>query len=507
MKKDMEKTETKRPPVIVVMGHIDHGKSTLLDYIRKSNVVESEAGGITQKVSAYEVENIIEGKKEKITFLDTPGHEAFRSIRAKGAKVADIAILVVAADDGVRPQTLEALKCIEEEKIPYIVAINKIDKPEANIEKTRNNLAENEIYLEGYGGNVPSVEISAKQGKNITELLELISLVADLEDLKGNKNLPAEGVVIESYLDPQKGIAATLVIKNGSLRPGLYTVSEDTFTPIRSLENFNGEKIEEASFSSPVKIIGWNKAPRVGSLFKTFENKKEATEAVKEFVAKSLMTVKDNKESLKDSGDLKTIPVILKADTEGSLEAIKHEIEKIGGNVEFKIVNSDIGIISESDVKNALVENRPIILGFNVKVDSSAKNLAERESIVIETFDIIYKITEWLKTDLVKLLPKVEIEEITGKAKIIKVFSVQKDKQVIGGKVLEGIIQTGESFRINRRDNIVGTGKIKGLQHKKAETREVKEGLEFGSLIESKILISEGDVLEIYKIIKKSIEI
>lgn len=507
MTKTTPKTEKKRPPVIVVMGHIDHGKSTLLDYIRKSKSVESEAGGITQKVSAYVVEYAIKDKKEKITFLDTPGHEAFRAIRARGAKVADIAILVVASDDGVLPQTIEAIKCIKEENLPFIVALNKIDKPDANVEKTRNTLAENGIYLEGYGGNIPSVEISAKTGKNIPDLLELISLVAEMEDLVGNDENLAEGVVIESNLDPQKGVAATLIIKNGSLRTGLYVVAEDAVTPIRIMEDFRGERIKEATFSSPVKIIGWNKVPRVGVVFKTYETKKEASLVAKKFEELLSKATSDKKQDTEKNEEVKSIPIVIKADSEGSLEAIKHEIDKIKGNIKFKIVNSGIGIISESDVKKAIVDNKPIILGFNIKIDSSAKILAERGSVVIKVFDIIYKMTEWLKTDLAELLPKISVEEITGKAQIIKIFSAQKDKQVIGGKVLEGRIQTGESFRISRRENTVGSGKIKGLQQKKVETREVSESNEFGARVESRMPISAGDVLEIYKIVKKSIEI
>lgn len=496
-----------RPPIVVVMGHIDHGKSTLLDFIRKSNVAEKEAGGITQKMSAYEVE-IINSKSSatKITFLDTPGHEAFRAIRSRGAKVADIAILVVAADDGVKPQTLEALKCIQDEKMPYIVAINKIDKPGANIEKTRNSLGEHGIFLEGFGGDVPSVMISAKIGTNIPELLELIGLVAELEELKGDKETPAEGFVLESHLDPKCGISVSLLIKNGSLRVGSFVVADRAHTPVRMMENFLGERIKEASFSSPIRIVGWSDIPKVGSSFKTFDNRKEAEEAALNF--KEPIAIKKTKPVSNINSSTLSIPLIIKADSEGSLEAIKHEIAKLNTEkIEFKILNSSIGQIGEGDIKSANLEKKPIILAFNTKIDNSAKALALREGVTIKIFDVIYKITEWLKTDLTNLLPKVDVEEITGKAVIIKVFGMQKEKQIIGGKVVEGLIETGGLFRINRRGNIIGSGKIRGLQQRKAEVKEVISGNEFGALVEGKILVTASDTLEFFKVTKQPIKI
>ncbi|HJL55587.1 MAG TPA: GTP-binding protein, partial [Candidatus Paceibacterota bacterium] len=267
-----EKTDKKivRPPVIVVMGHIDHGKSALLDYIRKTNIVESEHGGITQHLSAYEVTH----KERKITFLDTPGHEAFKKMRFRGAEVADIAVLVVSAEEGVKAQTLEALKSIRENKIPFIVAINKIDKPSADVEKTKQNILENEIYLEGLGGNVPFTPISAKTGEGIPELLDMMLLVADLEELSGNSEGQASGIVIESHLDQKKGISTTLIIKDGILKIGSFIVAGDALSPVRIMEDFHGEQIKEAVFSSPVKVVGFSKIPVVGSSFETFKSKK-----------------------------------------------------------------------------------------------------------------------------------------------------------------------------------------------------------------------------------------
>ncbi|MCK5591056.1 MAG: GTP-binding protein, partial [Candidatus Pacebacteria bacterium] len=277
MTNTQDNTTVERPPIIVIMGHIDHGKSALLDYIRKSNVVEGEAGGITQHTSAYEVEHTTkEGDIKKITFLDTPGHEAFSDMRSRGAVVADIAILVVSAEDGVKTQTLEALRAIKDADIPYIIAINKIDKPGADIEKTKNSLSENEIYIEGYGGDIPVQPISAKTGEGIPEILDMMLLVAEMAELKGETGKRAEGIVIESKVDPQKGISATLVITNGKLERGMYVVAEDVVAPVRIFENFSGKTINEAQFSSPVTIIGWNKIPSVGSSFVSFSKKKDA---------------------------------------------------------------------------------------------------------------------------------------------------------------------------------------------------------------------------------------
>ncbi len=492
-----------RPPVVVVMGHIDHGKSTLLDYIRKTKIAENEKGGITQHVGAYEVA-LTEGKK--ITFLDTPGHEAFRAIRSRGAKAADIAILVVAADDSVKPQTIEALKCIREEKIPFVVAINKTDKPGANIEKTKNDLAENGVFLEGFGGDVPYAEISAKTGQGIDELLDLLWLVAELEELKGDLKSPAEGFVLESNLNAKKGITATLIIKNGAMKSGDFVATIGALAPIRIMEDFLGETISTATFSSPIRIIGWSKMPKAGDIFKVFKNKKEAEAYLAQNSAeggtkkKGVATTEDSEKIL--------VPLIIKADTIGCVEAIEHELGKLESDgVKFKILNSGIGTVSEKDVQKAGSGQKAVIVGFNVKIDSSARNLAERDGIIIEIFDIIYKMTEWLKTDLAHHLPKVETEELTGKAKVLKIFGEQKGRQIIGGKVLEGEIQSDGLFRISRRDNLIGSGKIRELQQKKESARKVEVGNEFGAMVESRPEVTEGDVLEFYKNILKAIQI
>lgn len=492
----MSKSTSSRPPVVVIMGHIDHGKSTLLDYIRKTNIVAGEAGGITQHLGAYEVQH----GKNKITFLDTPGHEAFGGIRARGAKVADIAILVVAGDDGVKPQTLEALKCIKEANLSYIVAINKIDKPGSNVERVKQNLAEHEVYIEGYGGDVPAVPISALQGQGIPELLDMIILVSDLQEAKGNHDLPATGVIIENRLDTKKGISATLIIKDGSVRSGSFVVAEDAYSPVRIFETTTGVPIKEATFSTPVKIIGWNKLPSVGAEFSTVDTKKEAEEIVREY---ALAVKKITKEE--DHNENKfIIPIILKADAMGSLEGIMHELNKIKHDkVAIKIIDQGIGDISESDIKRAQSFPDTILIAFHVKPDAKAKALLERNPINYKEYKIIYELAEFLKQTLAAKIPKEYIEETTGRAKILAVFSKNKDKQIVGGKVQEGSMLLGSEVKIIRRDAEIGVGKIRELQQQKVKATEVREGYEFGMMIEAKIEIAQGDKLECVRIVEK----
>lgn len=489
-----------RPPVVVIMGHVDHGKSTLLDYIRNTNVVESEAGGITQRISAYEVIHKDEnGINKKITFIDTPGHEAFSKMRERGANIADIAILIVSAEDGVKNQTIEAWKTIEKCKIPTIVAINKIDKGGANIEKTKKELGENEIYIEGYGGTIPCVEISAKTGKGIEELLSLINIVSEMEELKGNNNTNATGFVLETNLDQKRGIESVLLIKDGFIKKGMWIVSGESISPVRILEDFKGKMIENATFSSPVRLVGFDKMPRIGSSFCSFYNKDEAIKYKEE--NKALFSTNQNQNEI--FSDKKMIPIIIKADTSGSIEAIEKEIEKIEcENAIYKIIQKGEGTIGEKDIKSAMGNENGIVLGFNVKIDNNANFLAERNNITILTFDIIYKMTEWLKDEIEKRRPKIETMEITGKAKILKTFSKTKEKQILGGKVIEGNILLG-NVKILRREFEIGTGKITNLEKGKTKTDKVEEGTEFGIMIESKIEIVAGDLIENFCIIKK----
>ena len=510
-----QKNSSVRSPVVVVMGHIDHGKSTLLDYIRKTNIVEHEAGGITQHISAYEVINKDEhGKEKKITFLDTPGHEAFSKMRERGAKVADIAILVVSAEDGVKPQTIEAWKTIVESKTPCIVAINKIDKPGANIEKTKIELAENEIYLENYGGNVPYTEISAKVGTGVDNLLSLILVLAEMENFTGNINENASGSVIEANLDPKRGIQATLIIKNGSIKKGMTVAVEDAICSTRIMENFLGKMINEATFSSPIRLVGFDKMPAIGAEFKSFKKKQDAEEYAKTF-GSSRSDLENSKRSdlfpPEEENIKKIISIVLKADVWGSIEAIEKEINKINRelnattskNMEFRIVHKGAGPVSESDVKTLASGENAFIIGFNVKADKSAVELAEKRNIPIFFFDIIYKMTEWLSEELEKRRPKIETIETTGQAKILKAFSRTKERQIVGGKIIKGKIQLGSIVKIMRREFEIGRGKIVNLEKGKIKTTEVEEGAEFGTMVESKIEIMAGDILESFLIMQK----
>ena len=504
------------PPVVVVMGHIDHGKSTLLDYIRKTNVVDKETGGITQVISAYEVVHQDEkdsrtskdgarhdSAESKITFLDTPGHEAFSKMRERGAEVADIAILVVSASEGVKPQTIEAWKTITESKIPCIVAINKIDKPDANVEKTKQDLAENEIYLENYGGKIPFVEISAKTGTGVNDLLSLILLLAEMENFTGDSTLNASGYVIEVNLDSRRGIMATLIIKNGSIKKGMTVVVEDAMCSTRIIENFLGKTIDEATFSSPIRIVGFDKMPRVGAPFKTFQKKAEAIESIENWKASSIS--QKPKEEKKENNK-KIIPIILKADVSGSIEAIEKEISKIKNkteNTEFRIVSKGIGPISESDIKGVSSGADTLVIGFNVKIDKSALEMAEKRDITITFFEIIYKMTEWLEQQLEERRQKVETVETNGRAKIIRAFSRTKERQIVGGKVIEGQINLNNTVRIMRREFEIGRAKIINLEKNKTKTSMVEEGAEFGMMVESKIEIVAGDILESFSIVQK----
>ncbi|MFA6432210.1 MAG: translation initiation factor IF-2 [Candidatus Paceibacterota bacterium] len=501
-----------RSPVVVVMGHIDHGKSTLLDYIRKTEVVKGEAGGITQHVGAYEAEHTSsDGKKHLITFLDTPGHEAFCSIRERGAAAADIAILVVSAEDGVKPQTIEALGEIRAAKIPYIVAINKIDKPNADETKTKQSLGENEIYVEGWGGDTPCVAISSLTGKGIPELLDMINLVAELADLKTDADKTAEGLVVESELDTRKGISATLLIKNGTLRSGTFVVASGAYAPVRYIENFAGIKVESAGASMPVIIVGWSEIPACGAPFYVVGTKKEAEKLIGEFADNARKTkaptVNAVKKPEKESEvKIVTVPLIIKADVVGSLDGVKHELAKIKHDkVVLKIVSEGIGEINENDVKTAIGDPSIIIIGFNEAPDKKSVSLIERSAVPIhvKSFKVIYELTEFVRSVALSKIPKEYIEQITGRAKIAAIFSKEKDRQVVGGKMQEGTLESGATVRIMRRDAEIGTGTVRELQQAKKRVSEVREGFEFGTLIEAKAEIAEGDKIEAVKMVEK----
>jgi len=482
-----------RQPIVSIMGHVDHGKSTLLDYIRKSNIVAGESGGITQHIAAYEVvHETNSGDLKKITFLDTPGHAAFTAMRVRGATAADIAVLVVSAEDGVKAQTLEAWEAIKESKVPYIVAINKIDKPGANLDRTKNTLLENGIYLEGMGGDVPWAAISAKNGDGVEELLDLILFAAEFNDMRSDLSVPAIGLVLESHRDPQRGISATLIIKDGTLKKGSYIACGESIVTTRIMENFMGKSITEAYASSPVNIAGFDCVPKVGSTFMAYETKKEAEKAInthKETLdTGSRLLAKQNEYS---------IPLIIKADVVGSIEAIEKEISKLNNEeTGFYIIATGVGNISENELKLANANKETTVVGFNVSVDKKAVDIQEQMKIKVELFDIIYKLTEWLEAEMEKRRPRKVIETVSGSLRILKYFSQSKEKQVIGGKVEMGSIKLGSLVKILRREHEISTGKITELQQNKSKSKEVFEGDECGLQVETKITLAVGDVLE-----------
>ncbi|MBP9836867.1 MAG: translation initiation factor IF-2 [Candidatus Pacebacteria bacterium] len=487
-------TLTKRPPIVVVMGHIDHGKSTLLDYIRSSNNTAKEAGGITQHLSAYVVNHKTkDGVDESITFLDTPGHEAFQKMRLRGADVADVAILVVSAEDGVKPQTLEALESIKQANIPYIVAINKIDKPSADIPRVQASLIENEIYIEGMGGDIPWIGISAKTGEGISDLLDLVILATDLIELNGDTSAPATGQVLEGKVDPKRGNTATLLIKNGTLKSGMFVVAGNCFAPVRIMEDYLGKTIKEASLSTPVGIVGFSGIPPAGSPFYTVKSKKEAEAALAQIIKPAVVA--------QVRSSLPTVPILIKAGALGAIEAIEHELSKFSSErINVRVIDTGVGDITASDVQNVSATKNAIIVGFTVKVERQAVDLAERLGVEINTFDIIYELSDWLNTALKNRTPQMEEMIFTGKVKILKHFSVQKNTHVIGARMEEGHIKMNQKVKITRRDIEIGKGTIKNLQQQKSDVQKIDEG-EFGMQLETRADIAPGDYLEPYDIV------
>jgi translation initiation factor IF-2 len=494
MKKNKD-TIIERPPVVVIMGHVDHGKSSLLDYIQKTNIVAGEAGGITQHISAYEARHTDEkGNLKTITFLDTPGHAAFSGMRTRGASLADVAILLVSAEDSVKQQTIEAINIIKENKVPFVVAINKIDLPSANIEKVKSDLLEHEIFVEGYGGNTPVVPISAKAGTGIDDLLETILLVAELEELQGDTSLPATGFILESTHDPKRGISATILIKDGSLSSGSFVVTPESYSSTRIMEDTIGGKMTYAQFSTPVRITGFSNSPEIGSSFQTVSSKKEAEKMIKTF-AEENKTGKESRLGI-ETAEI-SIPMIIKGDTMGTVEAVCGELAKMQDEkLGFKIIDQGVGHISEADVKLAKADPSTVILGFGVSIEKKAEDMLIGTSVLVKTFDIIYHLTEWIESMKETWKPKQQVVHVLGSVKLLRHFSSTRDKHVCGGRVTSGEIALGSTVRIIRRDTEIGKGKITNLQEGKTDTKIVREGSEFGCLVESKIEPAPGDVLE-----------
>lgn len=489
-----------RPPVVVVLGHVDHGKTSLLDAIRKTKIADKESGGITQHIGAYQAE--INGKT--ITFLDTPGHEAFSSIRSRGAKVADVAILVVAAEEGIKPQTKEAIRILKEEETPFVVAINKIDKENANPQRVRQELAAEEVFTEDWGGKVPVVEISAKQGKNINELLELVLLVAELEDLKDDRSRPAEGVIIESHLDKRRGYVATALIQKGTLEVGDFIIVGLIIGKIKSMEDFLGNMIEKAVPSQPALITGWPKSPFVGKPFKSAYSKDDAVQIVESNVDFAPLFQFFKKGSQGNAQEVKELKVIFKSDVSSSLEAIEHALLAIKSEeVVCRVMGYDVGNINEGDVKSA-AGCKANIYGFRVSVDSSLEKLAEQQGVNIKTFDVIYELIEAIRADMGYLLSPGIKESILGKLRVLAIFKQDTRSQIIGGKVTSGKVKKGAFARVLRGGSVITVGRITQLQHNKEDVADVREGLEAGMRFEiiagfENKSIQESDIMEVYE--------
>ncbi len=502
---DKEEDLVKRAPVVTIMGHVDHGKTTLLDTIRKTSVAEGEAGGITQAISAYQVEH----KGQKITFIDTPGHAAFTEMRARGASITDIVIIIVAADDGVMPQTKEAIDHAKAANVPILVAINKIDKPAANVEKVMTELAEYGLTPEEWGGDTIFTKISAKQGTGIDELLENILLVAEMEEYKANPNRYAMGTVIESRLDKQVGPIATVLIQNGTLRLGDPIVVGTSYGKVRTLKNDQGKEITEAEPSKPVEITGLSETPEAGDRFMAFETEKEAhnisdqrknAQKLKENKASGAVTLDDLFNKIGEG--LKEINVIIKADVHGSSEAVKNSLEKIEvEDVRVKVIRSSVGSITESDIVLAKASNA-IIIGFNVRPTNSIRDYAKENNVEIRLYDIIYKAVEEVEAAMKGMLEPIYEEKIIGSAEVRQLFKFSKVGTIAGSYVVEGIIKRDAKARVIRDDVVVYDGNIGSIQREKDTVKEVKKGLECGITIENFNDIKVKDIIEAYEMIE-----
>ncbi|TSC71211.1 MAG: translation initiation factor IF-2 [Parcubacteria group bacterium Gr01-1014_49] len=485
---------TPRPPVIAVMGHIDHGKSSLLDYIRKENVVEGEAGGITQHVAAY----IALHNGRPVTFLDTPGHEAFKALRTRGAAAADIAILVVAADEGVMPQTLDALSAIKEAKIPFIVAITKIDKNNADVASAKNSLLEHGIYIEGMGGDIAYALISSKTGEGIPELLDLVLLAADLAEISADPSATATGFVLEATQDPKRGASATLIVKDGTLTKDGFVVAGDAYAPIRFIEDFRSVRVEQAGPSEPVRISGFSKLPSAGSLFTIAKNKKEA-EALVEEQMHMLAAAPERNASVEGIAEL---PLVVKADVAGSVDAIIHELKKITHERgALRIISSGVGSVSETDVKTARSAGG-VIIAFHVSTDAVASDLAERENVPLYSFSIIYELSEKVAALLTQRVPSVATEKELGRALVLKAFSSSGKKQVIGARHVSGTLTVGDRMKLLRKGEEIARGGILNLQQARADVKEIKTEGDFGAEIEAREQTSYGDEIVAFVVIE-----
>ena len=502
---DKEEDLQERPPVVTIMGHVDHGKTTLLDTIRKTNVASGEAGGITQAIGAYQIEY----NNKKITFIDTPGHAAFTEMRARGAKVTDIVIIIVAADDGVMPQTKEAIDHAKAAGVPIIVAVNKIDKPTANVERVLTEMANNGIQPEEWGGDVMFINISAVTGEGINELLDRILLLSEMSELKANPNRYAIGTVIESKIDKNSGVITNLLIQNGTLRLGDPIVIGTYSGKVRTLINDKGESLVEATPSMPVSITGLSESPQAGDKFMAFENEKKAKkvaeqrreiEKERKNKPKSMVSL-DDLFNRKEAGE-KEINIILKADVKGSEEAVKNSLLKLDvDGMKINVIRSGIGTISESDISLAEASNA-IIIGFNIRPDHKITESAKDKGIDIRLYDIIYKVVEEMEAALKGKLEPVYEEQVLGTVEVRKIFHFSKVGTIAGSYVTSGIIKRGAKARVIRDGIVVNDTIIASLAREKDQVKEVKQGIECGITLDNFNDIKEKDVIEAYELVE-----
>ena len=500
---DDPKDLKERAPIVTIMGHVDHGKTTLLDTIRKSNVTAGEFGGITQHIGAYQVD--VNGKK--VTFLDTPGHEAFTAMRARGASVTDVSIIVVAADDGVMPQTKEAIDHSKAANVPIIIAVNKMDKPGANPDKVKNALAELGLMPEEWGGDTIFVNCSAKTGDGVKDILETILVVSEVRDLKANPNKLATGTVIEAKLDKGRGPVCTLLVQNGTLKQGDSIVVGSTYGKVRRMANDKGEEIKSASPSTPVEVIGLSEVPVAGDNFKVFANDKDARAVAqarnikkieKERKATSAMSLDDLSTQI-EAGEIKEVPVIVKSDVQGTAEAVASSLSKIDvDGVRVNVIRSAAGSISESDVILASVSHA-VIYGFNVRPDANVRKKAQEENVEIRLHNIIYKAVEEMEAAMKGMLAPVYEEVVIGQAEVRKTYKVSKVGTIAGAMVTEGKIVRDCKCRLIRDGIVIYTGKLGSLKRFENDAKEVLQGYECGMTIENYNDIKEGDIIEAYE--------
>ena len=490
-----------RPPVVTILGHVDHGKTSLLDAIRSTDVAAGEAGGITQHIGAYQVEM----KGRLITFLDTPGHAAFTQMRARGAQGADIVILVVAADDGVMPQTREAIAHAKAARVPIVVALNKIDKPNANPDRVKQQLAEMELVPDDWGGNTMVVPVSAKQKKGIDDLLEGVLLVADSSEIKANPGGKVIGTVIEAELDKSKGVMATLLVQNGTLESGDVVVAGTAHGKLRAITDYKGKPVKKAGPSTPVAVMGLSDVPSAGDLFEVVESEKEARVIVGERLEAIKTQAQSRKKlSLEDmfsrvqAGEAKELNLIVKADVQGSLDPIITELNKLGaGEIGIKVLHAETGNIGNNDVMLAAA-SKAIMIGFNVQADVDARRMAEKEGVDIRLYEIIYRMTEDIEKALKGMLEPDYVEKILGKATVLQVFTASKFGRVAGCRVVDGELKRGAKVRLYRNSDIIYEGDLSSLRHEKDDVKEIRQGYECGVGFKNFADIQPGDSLVCY---------